>query len=220
MKKHPLFATLTLLAAFSAVVGLGLGFSGPLKAQAAAGGAPPLSSPIGSKSTPEPKAVKPVVAKAGDTAFREITWDELVPKDWDPLKEFKTMNLGLLSDADPKASAMLKRMRETWDNAPGNNAIDGQQVRLPGYLVPLEDGKAGMSEFLLVPYFGACIHTPPPPSNQIVHVKPQQAPKGFRSMDTVWISGTLKLLRSDTSMGASSYRMEAVLVEPYVSKAK
>ena len=129
MKKQPLFATrcstLPLLATLSAVLGLGLAFSGPSMAQAAAGSSAPLSSPIGSKSTPEPKAVKPVVAKAGDTAFREITWDELVPKDWDPLKEFKTMNLGLLSDADPKASAMLKRMRETWDNAPGNNAIDG-----------------------------------------------------------------------------------------------
>ena len=215
MMNRPL-KTLLLLA------GLGVVAGGALQAQTTPAGTPQLSSPIGSKSTPavEPQAVKPVAAKSGDAAFREITWDELVPKDWDPLKEFKGMNLGGLSDADPKASAMLKRMRETWDNAPGNNAIDGQPVRLPGYLVPLEDGKAGMTEFLLVPYFGACIHTPPPPSNQIVHVKPQQAPKGFRSMDTVWISGTLKLLRSDTSMGASSYRMDAVLVEPYVSKPR
>jgi uncharacterized protein len=89
-------------------------------------------------------------------------------------------------------------------------------VKIPGYIVPLEDGKTGMKEFLLVPYFGACIHTPPPPSNQIIHVKPQPAPKGFRSMDTVWVSGKLKTLRSDTTMGASSYRMEATLVEPYV----
>jgi uncharacterized protein len=163
---------------------------------------------------------KPAAAKPADSKFREITWDELVPKDWDPMKEFKAMNLGGLSDADPKAAAMLKRMRETWDNAPGNHLIDGQAVRLPGYLVPLEDSQAGITEFLLVPYFGACIHTPPPPSNQIVHVKPRQAPKGFKAMDTVWISGTLKLLRSDTTMGASSYRMDAVLVEPYVAKAR
>jgi uncharacterized protein len=197
-----------------------VGTTGPSLAQTGADGLPVLSSPIGSKSEAPRDAKAPPADKAGDGRFREITWDDLVPKDWDPMKEFKGMSFGGLSDADPRAAAMLKRMREVWDNAPGNNAIDGQPVRLPGYLVPLEDGKAGMSEFLLVPYFGACIHTPPPPSNQIVHVKPQQPPKGFRSMDTVWISGTLKLLRSDTMMGTSSYRMDAVRVEPYVYKPK
>lgn len=190
-----------------------------LPARALTADAPPqLSHPLGSKSVAEP--AKAPRKPAGKASFREITWDELVPKDWDPMKDFQGLNLAMLSDADPKAAEMLKKMRTAWDNAPGNNAIDGQTVRLPGYLVPLEDGKAGMSEFLLVPYFGACIHTPPPPSNQIVHVKPQTPPKGFRSMDTVWISGTLRLLRSDTMMGVSSYRMEAVVVEPYVSKPK
>ena len=158
-------------------------------------------------------------AQADQAAFREISWDELVPKDWDPLKQFKDMNFGLLNDADPRAAEMLKRMRETWDNAPTANAMDGQAVRLPGYVVPLEETKAGISEFLLVPYFGACIHTPPPPSNQIVHVKTAQPAKGIKSMDAVWIQGTLKTLRTDTFMGTSSYRMSAVAVEPYVDKA-
>lgn len=150
--------------------------------------------------------------------FREITWDDLVPKDWDPLKQFKDANLAMLNDADPRAAALMKKMRETWDNAPTVNAIDGQAVRLPGYLVPLEETKAGISEFLLVPYFGACIHTPPPPSNQIVHVKVATPAKGVKSMDAVWIEGTIKTLRTDSYMGASSYRMSAVKVEPYVEK--
>ena len=115
---------------------------------------------------------------------------------------------------DP-AAAMLKKMRETWDNAPTNNAMDGKAVRIPGYVVPLEEGKGGMTEFLLVPYFGACIHSPPPPANQIIHVLPKTPAPGLRSMDAVWVSGTMKLVRSDTSMGTSGYRMDAVLVEPY-----
>jgi hypothetical protein len=160
-------------------------------------------------------AAKPAPARA---AFQEITWDELVPKDWDPLKQFKDMNFGVLSDADPRAAAMLKKMRETWDNAPTNNAMDGKAVRIPGYVVPLEEGKGGMTEFLLVPYFGACIHSPPPPSNQIIHVKPREAAKGIKSMDTVWINGTLKTLRSDTFMGASGYKLEALSIEPFVEK--
>ena len=165
------------------------------------------SQPIGGTGVSKPVA-------AG--AFREIKWDDLVPKDWDPQTEFKNMNFSLMNDSDPRATEMLKRMRETWDNAPTNNEMDGASVRIPGYLVPLEDTKAGLKEFLLVPYFGACIHTPPPPANQIIYVKADKPPKGFHSMDTVWVSGTLKTLRSDSYMGASGYRMDAVVVERYV----
>jgi len=165
------------------------------------------SQPIGGTGVSKPVAVG---------AFREIKWDDLVPKDWDPLKQFKSMNFSLMNDSDPRANEMLKRMRETWDNAPTNNDMDGASVRIPGYLVPLEDTKSGLKEFLLVPYFGACIHTPPPPANQIIYVKADKPPKGFHSMDTVWVSGTLKTLRSDSYMGASGYRMDAVVVEPYV----
>ncbi len=165
------------------------------------------SQPIGGTGVSKPTA---------NGVFREIKWDDLVPKDWDPLKEFKNINFSLMNDSDPRANEMLKRMRETWDNAPTNNDMDGASVRIPGYLVPLEDTKDGLKEFLLVPYFGACIHTPPPPANQIIYVKAEKPPKGFRSMDTVWVSGTLKTLRSDSYMGASGYRMDAVVVERYV----
>jgi hypothetical protein len=151
--------------------------------------------------------------------YAEITWDDLVPADWDPLKQFKDMNFGVLSDADPRAQQMLKKMREVWDNAPVNGTLDGRKVRLPGYVVPLEEGKAGLSEFLLVPYFGACIHTPPPPANQIVHVLPKAGMK-LKSMDVVWVDGTLKAQRGDSYMGVSGYRMDAEAVTPYVEKAE
>ena len=152
--------------------------------------------------------------------FAEITWDDLVPPDWDPLKQFKEMNFVVLSDADPRAQAMLKKMREVWDNAPVNAQLDGRKVRLPGYVVPLEEGAAGVSEFLLVPYFGACIHTPPPPANQIVHVLPKQGAKGLKSMAVVWVDGTLKAQRGDSYMGVSGYRMEAEAITPYIEKAE
>jgi hypothetical protein len=168
------------------------------------------------QTAPADKAAATATTKPG---FREVAWDDLTPKDWDPLKQFRDMNFGALSDADPKAIAMLQRMRETWDNAPTNVSLDGQNVRIPGYLVPLDETKDGLIQFLLVPYFGACIHTPPPPSNQIIEVRPKQPVKGFRPMDTVWISGTLRTLRSETYMGTSSYRMDALRVEPYVKNS-
>ena len=166
----------------------------------------------GAASTKDPVAV-PASAAPTSGVFRKITWDDLMPKDWDPLKEFKGLNMSALSDSDPRANAMLKRLREVWD-------MEGATVRIPGYLVPLEESKAGMTEFLLVPYFGACIHSPPPPSNQIIHVLPKAPAKGLRSMDAVWISGTLRTVRADTSMGVSSYRMDAVLVVPYSQKER
>jgi hypothetical protein len=109
---------------------------------------------------------------------------------------------------------MMKRMREVWDNAPVNPALVGQAVRIPGYVVPLEDTKDGIKEFLLVPYFGACIHSPPPPSNQIVHVTLRQGAP-LKTMAVVWVSGKLSLQRSNTDMGVSSYAMAADAVEPY-----
>ena len=181
--------------------------------------APVLSHPLGASAT-KAQVASPAAAAPLAGAFRNITWDDLTPKDWDPLKEFKDMNTSTLSDSDPRANAMLKRIREVWDNAPINNAVEGAAVRIPGYLVPLEDSKAGMKEFLLVPYFGACIHSPPPPANQIIHVLPKAPAKGLRSMDAVWVSGTLKAARSDTTMGVSGYRMDALLVEPYSAQAR
>jgi hypothetical protein len=152
--------------------------------------------------------------------MRTITWEALVPPNWDPFKDLKGMNFQMLDDADPRAMQFLKRMREVWDNAPPNPKVVGQDVRIPGFVVPLEDSKEGLKEFLLVPYFGACIHSPPPPANQIIHVLPKSPAKGLRSMDTVWISGRLATVRTDSFMGAASYRIEAVDVSPYVEKGK
>jgi hypothetical protein len=112
------------------------------------------------------------------------------------------MNLDALSDADPRAIELLQRMRETWDNAPTNNAMNEQRVRIAGYVVPLDEDKRGLTRFLLVPYFGACIHTPPPPSNQIIDVMPRDAAR-FRVMSPVWITGVIRTLHSDTTLGAS-----------------
>jgi hypothetical protein len=159
-------------------------------------------------------------AAAAPGAARTITWEALVPADWDPFKDFKGLDFQLLDDGDPRANEWLKKMRQAWDDAPVNPALVGQVVRIPGFVVPLEDSQDGLKEFLLVPYFGACIHSPPPPANQIIHVLPRPPVKGVRSMDTVWVSGRLSTGRTDTYMGASGYRIEATQVTPYTEAAR
>lgn len=158
------------------------------------------------------------VARPGEP--RTITWEALVPADWDPFKDFKGLDFQMLDDGDPRANEMLRKMRQAWDNAPVNPALVGQMVRIPGFVVPLEDSKEGLKEFLLVPYFGACIHSPPPPANQIILVVPKTPVKGVRSMATVWISGVLGTGRTDTYMGASGYRIEATAVAPYTEPVR
>ncbi len=150
------------------------------------------------------------------SAYRQITWDDLMPKDWDPMTDFKKLDFSKLKDSDPRAQEALLQLREAWNNAPIEPSIDGASVRIPGFIVPLEVARHQITEFLLVPFFGACIHVPPPPANQIIHVFPSKAlKKGMQSMDTVWISGKLEAVPSDTDMGNASYRMQAESVEPY-----
>jgi hypothetical protein len=150
-------------------------------------------------------------------AYRETRWYELAPAGWDPYREMAEMQRSAkrLSDADPRAQDMLRKVRDLWSNAPTNPAMEGAVVRIPGYVVPLEQDKRGLREFLLVPYFGACIHTPPPPANQIIDVKARVPLASVHSMDMVWVSGTLRTSRSETSMGAGSYALEADTVDPY-----
>jgi hypothetical protein len=104
------------------------------------------------RGTPRPRRACPdeagphaaaAKAPAAKPVPRQINWDELVPRNWDPMKELQGPDLSGLSDADPRATEMLKKMREVWDNAPGNPALVGQAVRIPGYVVPLEDSKDG-----------------------------------------------------------------------------
>ncbi len=153
---------------------------------------------------------------AADTPVKELRWNDLVPKGWDPIGEIRrTAPPGPDGDS-PEA---MRAMREIWDNAPTNRALDGTRARLPGYVVPLDTHAAGVKEFLLVPYFGACIHSPPPPANQIVHVR-LASPAKLRAMEVIWASGLLSVTRTDSWMGKSGYRMEATDVKPYQREGK
>lgn len=96
-----------------------------------------------------------------------------------------------------------------------NPAVDGRVVRLPGYVVPLDRTHEGLREFLLVPSFGACIHVPPPPPDQIVLVRLDRRSPQWRTMDAVWVEGTLRVHPSDSSIAASSYAIDGAAVTTY-----
>ncbi len=160
----------------------------------------------------------PASGKAKAAGFDEIHWDDLMPQDWDPMAAFKGVDLNRLQDNDPKAIALLERVRAEWDKAPVEPKMNDRRVKIPGFVVPLERQGDSVSEFLLVPYFGACVHVPPPPSNQVIHVLPSKPVKGMQTMETYWISGTIRLQGGDSSMGVYAYRIAAERVEPYEIK--
>jgi hypothetical protein len=91
--------------------------------------------------------------------------------------------------------------------------FDGKRVRIGGYIVPLDFDATRVTEFLLVPFVGACIHVPPPPANQIIYVK---AEKGFDvqgTFDAVWVTGTLKVTTAFTGLAEAGYTIDAEKVE-------
>lgn len=157
----------------------------------------------------------PAVADNPKTPYKETSWDDLLPKGWDPMAAFKGLDLAKLKDSDPRADEALRNLRAAWDAAPANEAMSGRNIRIAGFLVPLEWGDKKLKEFLLVPYFGACIHVPPPPANQIIHVVADQPAKGMQAMEAVWVEGTLDVALQDTTMGRSSYKMKARSVSKY-----
>ena len=157
-------------------------------------------------------ATAPAAAKS---PYREILWDSLMPADWDPMLPFKGLKLDKMQDGDPRATEALWKAKKYWNNAPMNPKINDVAVKIPGFVVSLEREGDALKEFLLVPYYGGCIHVPPPPANQIIHVHSNKAIAGIRTMDAVWISGTMKVGTTETMMGVAGYSMLANNVELY-----
>jgi hypothetical protein len=146
----------------------------------------------------------------------ELEWDALIPEDWRLDKLMEEYNADNLSDEDPRAKELMEKIKTFWKEAPVVHGYDGKLVKLPGFVVPLETDAKTIQEFLLVPYYGACIHTPPPPANQTVYVVTDEghAYKG-QLFDTVWVTGTLRVDKLSSELGDAGYRIEARMVEPY-----
>lgn len=145
----------------------------------------------------------------------QIKWEALIPKDWDPAKEFKALDLSRLHDNDPRATDALSKLKNLWENAPGEPSMNGRKIRIAGYALPLENSANKVTEFLIVPYYGACVHTPPPPANQIIHAKSFKPLSGVKMMAPIWTYGTLNLHKESTQWGVAGYRLTVERIEPF-----
>jgi len=146
--------------------------------------------------------------------FEDITWDMLLPEGWSVEKVLESLDLDALGDNDPKAREAMKKIREMWDNAPANPKFDKRRVSIAGFVVPLDGEREKTREFLLVPYFGACIHAPAPPANQVIHVKVKAGNTVTLSPASL-ISGTIRTVRTGTKMAVTGYEMTIDKAEPF-----
>ena len=173
-----------------------------------------LCSAVAQSITPPPVGTPAPVVKPGPKApagaARELDWDELLPQDararfsgGPPPPTHDTLGEGGLAAQQVMDFSV-------------NKELDGALIKIPGFIVPLDVGKDGLvTDFFLVPYFGACIHVPPPPPNQIVHVRISKGIALDSIYEAYWITGRMKVVNKSTRLGASAYQLAASNVEIY-----
>ena len=159
----------------------------------------------------------------------QLRWDDLMPageeerltKLYDEFFEELERRAELLRKGDPNSLSALSEggaLDEMPQIGTFNTVEDlnGAQVRIPGYIVPLDfDAGDEYEEFLLVPYYGACIHTPPPPPNQIVYVRASPPVKLANIWLPFWAEGELTAEAVRNKTGDAAYALQLDRLLPY-----
>ena len=159
------------------------------------------------------------LSKKSQPVPKEIDWDELMPEGYrleDILAKYQS-RIDILQDDSEEAWQLYQTIEEDIANAPLNEKLNEQWIKLPGFIAPIKHKGTLITEFLLVPYFGACIHVPPPPVNQIVFVKTAQG-HGIETYDAfkpVWVMGQISVQRKKTDVGEAGYRISEATIAPY-----
>ncbi len=141
--------------------------------------------------------------------YELVEWDHLVAPGFsgEDIAAQYADQLAAIADDSPEAEAIYEEMQDQYDGAAVNDQLDGTKIQLAGFVAPLTYEDDVVTEFLLVPYFGACIHVPPPPPHQTVLVSVHKA-DGLtieESWGAVWVAGTLDVSSATTDLATASY---------------
>ncbi len=161
--------------------------------------------------------------------YQEIEWDELIPKtDLDALlalPEYITdIEDGSIEDQmiNNNQSAMHaeQRAENNYERALVSTniieAMDGKHIEIPGFIVPVGfNGAQIVTSFFLVPYFGACLHMPPPPPNQIIYIEIEDGFLLEELYDPVVVSGKLSVSLFEDQIATSAYSMTLDKIRMY-----
>jgi hypothetical protein len=157
-----------------------------------------------------------VQALVDEAKVLELEWQDLLPED-----ERKDYNAGPPAATHDYLSGESGLASQQVMNFNVNTKLDQKQVKLPGFIVPLElDDNGKVTEFFLVPYFGACIHVPPPPANQMVYVTLKEGVQLDSMYAAFWIVGKMSARGKSTRLGAAAYGIAATRLEEYKYSAR
>ncbi|MFK7865407.1 MAG: DUF3299 domain-containing protein [Pseudohongiellaceae bacterium] len=150
--------------------------------------------------------------------FREIEWRELFSQaDLESiLNPPEIIHEGNGWEEQLQASEEGEAYLNALESVDINPELIDKNVLIPGFIVPLAyNAKRRVTEFFLVPFFGACIHLPPPPPNQIIYVSYDRGVELNNFYDAYSVHGLLTsdIVSNDTA--TSAYRMEAAGVSIY-----
>lgn len=162
-----------------------------------------------------------------DARYTTIEWTDLMPADdlealMNPPEELQNIEDG--SEADQISSQIQAAIAQASDSryqqALSSTRIrpeyNNKAIRIPGFIVPLSFGENNsITEFFIVPFFGACIHVPPPPPNQIIFGK---YPPGFKLdalYDPFWVEGTLSTELVENDMATAAYTIKIDQISDY-----
>lgn len=162
-------------------------------------------------------SIIPFIYMSGDGGNDPIAPADYVIKD-DSLNGGRAETADAESDGVPALDwEQLRTLNLETGQAPANlSQYDGKQVKIGGFMVPLEDEQYAVTEFLLVPYPQACIHVPAPPPNQIVHVTMAPGNKAeVAYYAPIWVYGRLKIETKQNIYTESSYTMSGLKTAPY-----
>ena len=182
-----------------------------------------LSEISQSSSTDAELSSQPIPPALPTSAFTTIEWIDLMPEDdldalLNPPSYVTDVEDGSFEDQissqirNTLTAASDDRYQQALVSTRIIPTMDGQAVRIPGFIVPLEfNDEQNVTQFFLVPFFGACIHVPPPPPNQIIFVNYPQGLKLNHLYDPFWISGILQtsLVENDIATAAYSLQMQS-----------
>lgn len=168
------------------------------------------------------KPAAPLVDEDEKDNLQTLTWDDLIPEGYNAesiIAKYQS-KIMITPEGSPEEVELYKVMQAEFDQAPANTTLNTKMVKIPGFVSPLDESDGMVGEFLLVPYFGSCIHSPPPPVNQTVVVNPQQGKSIAMSKirRPVWVIGEMRVERSTTDLAEAAYRIENARLEEYTQE--
>lgn len=159
--------------------------------------------------------------------YIDIEWTELIPTDdlevllnppdylFDIEDRAENDNMNTLNEVSPN-DIVTKKYQQALKSTRIVKKFDGESIRIPGFIVPIEvDNNQKVTQFFIVPYFGACLHMPPPPPNQIIFVNYSTGIKLASLYDAFWFEGVVTIDTTDSNLGKSAYSMRLNKVYPY-----